>query len=105
PQRRREKPVPSIDLGGGVLLFDGHVTLQGSAEVQKEPVIALRAFAARVRHRAPLLLFARDAISAPAGAPAGAGPPRASPEAAEIFVDLVCPVPELAGPRGSVVGE
>jgi [protein-PII] uridylyltransferase len=105
PQRRRERPLPTVDLGGGVQLFDGHVTLVGTAEVQKDPVIALRAFAARVRHRAPLLLFARDAISAVAEDADWCEGLRASPEAAEIFVDLVCTVPEVGWPRGSVVGE
>jgi [protein-PII] uridylyltransferase len=105
PQRRRDKPTPTIDLGGGVLSFDGFITIAGTADMQNEPVIALRAFAARVRHRAPLLPFARDAISALADDAAWCERLRASAESADLFVELVCTVPEIGGPRGSVVGE
>jgi [protein-PII] uridylyltransferase len=105
PQRRRDKPVPTVELGGGVQMFDGQVTIAGSAEAQKDPALALRAFAARVRHRAPLLRFARDAIGALADDAAWCERLRASPEAADLFVELVCTVPEIGGPRSSIVGE
>jgi [protein-PII] uridylyltransferase len=105
PQRRREKPMPTVDLGGGVQLFDGHISLAGVADLQTEPVIALRAFAACVRQRVPLLPFARDAISAAAEDPAWCQRLRATPEAAQVFVELVCTVPEVQAPRGSIVGD
>ncbi len=106
PQRRREKPTPTVDLGGGVQMFDGQVTLAGIAEIQNEPVIALRAFSACVRHRVPMLLpFARDAISGAADDPAWSERLRASSEAAELFVELVCTVAETRATRGSIVGE
>ncbi len=105
PQRRRVKPVPTVDLGGGVHLFDGHVALAGVAELQKEPVIALRAFAACVRQRATLLPFARDAITSAADDAGWCERLRASPEAAQLFVELVCTVPEARAPRGSIVGD
>ena len=104
PQRRRGKPTPTVDLGGGVHLFDGHVSL-GVAELQKEPVIALRAFAACVRQRVPLLPFARDAVTAAADDPGWCERLRASGEAAQLFVELVCTVPEARAPRGSIVGD
>jgi [protein-PII] uridylyltransferase len=105
PQRRREKPTPTVDLGGGVNLFDAHVALADVAELQKEPVIALRAFAACVRQRVPLLPFARDVITAAADDPAWCERLRATPEAAQMFVELVCTVPEVRAPRGSIVGD
>ena len=106
PQRRREKPTPTVDLGGGVTLFDGHIALAEVADLQKEPVIALRAFSACVRQRVPLLPFARDAISRAAVEDAGwCERLRAAPEAAQLFVELVCTVPEARAPRGSIVGD
>ncbi|HTB72114.1 MAG TPA: [protein-PII] uridylyltransferase [Polyangiaceae bacterium] len=105
PQRRRGKPTPAVDLGGGVHLFDGQVALAGVAELQTEPVIALRAFSACVRQRVPLLPFARDAITSAAEDPGWCERLRATPEAALLFVELVCTVPEVRAPRGSIVGD
>jgi [protein-PII] uridylyltransferase len=104
PQRRRSKAV-TADLGGGVHLLDGHVTVAGSAELQAEPALAMRAYAACVRHDAPILPFARDAIARVAPDPAWCERLRGSPEAASLFVDLVCTVPEARTRRGSIVGE
>ena len=105
PQRRRGKPSATLDLGGGVHLFDGHVALAGVAELQSEPVIALRAFAACVRQRAPLLPFARDVITSAAEDAGWCERLRSTPEAAHLFVELVCTVPEVKAPRGSIVGD
>ncbi|MDP8998857.1 MAG: [protein-PII] uridylyltransferase [Myxococcota bacterium] len=104
PTRRRPKSAP-VDLGDGVRLFDGHVTLAGSAELQAEPALALRVYAACVRHRAPVLPFARDAIARAADDGAWCERLRASSEAASLFVELVCTIPESPTRRGSVVGE
>ena len=62
PARRRTKPGATVDLGGGVRLFDGHVTIADSTQLDGDPTLALRAFAACVRQPAPMLAFARDAI-------------------------------------------
>jgi [protein-PII] uridylyltransferase len=105
PTRRKERPTPTVDLGGGVSLFDGHVTLSETAELQSDPVVALRAYAATVRHCAPLLAFARDAIAGAADDPAWCERLRSSAGAAALFVDLVCTVPESPAPRGSIVGD
>ncbi|MCL2448896.1 MAG: [protein-PII] uridylyltransferase, partial [Polyangiaceae bacterium] len=105
PQRRRGKPSASIDVGGGVLLFDGHVTIADSAQLESDPVLALRAFAACVRHDAPMLPFARDAIERAAADPAFCERLRACPDAGPLFVDLVCTVPEARTPRHSMIGD
>jgi [protein-PII] uridylyltransferase len=105
PPRRRGKPAEALDLGGGVHLFDGHVTIAGSAELQTEPVIALRVFAACVRQQAPVLPFARDAITRAADDSAWCERLRASAEAADLFVELICAVPEARARRGSIIGE
>jgi [protein-PII] uridylyltransferase len=104
PPRRRAKTV-TADLGGGVHLFDGHVTVAGAAELQADAAIAMRAYDACVRHGAPLLPFARDAIARAASDPAWCERLRASPEAAARFVELVSTVPETRTRRGSMAGE
>jgi [protein-PII] uridylyltransferase len=104
PPRRRPKTPPS-DLGGGVHLFDGHVTIAGTAELHADPVIAMRLYAASVRHDAPVLSFARDAVMREAGDPQWCEQLRASPEAASTFSDLLCYVPETRTRAGSMIGE
>ena len=104
PPRRRRKAV-DVDLGGGVHLFDGSVTIAGIGELQEDPALAMRAFEACVRHKAPVLPFARDAIARAADDPAWCQKLRASADAAALFVDLVCTVPETRTRRGSIVGE
>jgi len=104
PPRRRGKAVAS-DLGGGVHVFDGHVTIAGTGELQGDPALALRLFSACVRVAAPVLPFARDAVARAAADPAWCERLRASPEAAATFVELVCNVPEAKTRRGSIVAE
>ena len=104
PPRRRPKGV-AADLGGGVHLFDGHVTIAGSAELQTEPSLAMRVYAACVRHGAPVLPFARDAFARAAADPEWSDRLRGEAEAAALFVELVATVPESQTRRGSMVGE
>jgi [protein-PII] uridylyltransferase len=105
PTRRRTKAVPTIDLGKGVRLFDGHVTMAAAQDLPDDPALALRVFEACVRQEAPVLPFARDAITRMASDPGWAARLRADAEACEIFVELVCTVPETRTRRGSIVGE
>ena len=104
PRRRRSRLTPRIDVGGGVHLFDGHVTIAGGIDLQRDPALALRAFTACARHQAPLLAYARDAIARAADDPSWCERLRADPEAAGSFVELLCTVPERST-RGSIVGE
>jgi [protein-PII] uridylyltransferase len=105
PVKKRGKASPATDLGGGVQLFDGHVTIANIADLQEDPALAMRVYAACVRHEAPVLAFARDAIMRSAADAAWAERLRASQEAAAVFVELVCTVPETKTRRGSMVGE
>ncbi len=105
PPRRRAGRPTEVDLGAGVRLFDGQVTLAGSAELMDDPALAFRVYAACVRHDAPVLPFAREAIARAAGDPVFAAKIRALPEAARIFGELVATVPEARTRRGSIVGE
>jgi [protein-PII] uridylyltransferase len=118
PAKKRSKPegassifpwrVPHSngeDLGRGVRLFDGQVTIEGAPELAKDPALALRVYAACVRQGAPVLPFAREAIARAASDPAWCEELRASPEAGPLFVDLVCTVPEARTRRGSIASE
>jgi [protein-PII] uridylyltransferase len=104
PPRRRPK-TPAADLGGGVHLFDGHVTIAGSTELREDPAIAMRLYAASVRHDAPVLPFARDTVAREAGDAEWCERLRASAEAASTFIELLCHVPETRTRAGSMIGE
>jgi [protein-PII] uridylyltransferase len=103
PPKRRGRPVEA-DLGGGVRLFDGQVTLDAQA-LSRDPALALRVYAACIQKKAPVLPFARDVIARAAADSAWAESLRASPEAARLFLELLCTVPETSLRRGSVIGE
>lgn len=106
--RRRGRAAAAVDLGGGVHLFDGQVTIAGAAELHADPALAMRAYGACVVRDAPMLPFARDAIVRAAADPAWCERLRDSGEAAEAFVDLVCTVADVrarGGGRGSMLGE
>jgi [protein-PII] uridylyltransferase len=103
PPRRRGRPVES-DLGNGVRLFDGQVTVDPAA-LADDPALALRAYAACVQKKAPILPFARDTIARAAADADWSTKLRASPEAAKLFVELLCTVREVPLRRGSIAGE
>src|SRR5580692_3797367 len=42
PPKRRSRPSTPLDLGGGINLFDGSITVGGSVALQEDPVRALR---------------------------------------------------------------
>jgi [protein-PII] uridylyltransferase len=104
PAKKRGKPT-EVDLGDGVRLFDGQVTIAGVPELAADPTLALRAYAACIRHSASLLPFAREAIARAASDAAWCATLRASPAAGPLFTDLVCTVAETKMRRGSVAAE
>ncbi|HEY8076128.1 MAG TPA: [protein-PII] uridylyltransferase [Labilithrix sp.] len=104
PPKRRGKPV-EVDLGGGVRLFDGQVTVDTS-ELVRDPALALRAYATCVKKKAPLLAYARDQIARATADAEWCERLRASAEAARVFVSLLCTVPDVVPVRrGSLLGE
>ncbi len=105
PRRRGNTAPPALDLGSGVVLFDGQVTMGSGADLQGDPTLAMRVFSACVRHEAPVLPHARDAIMRVAADAEWCARLRASPEAASLFVELSCTVAETRTRRGSIVGE
>ena len=100
--RRRPK---DEDLGEGVRLFDGAVTLGDPSRLPEEPALALRAVRVAVDRDAPLLPFARDAIARAASDPAFGERLRADPTAGRQFVELVASIRETKLARGSAVSE
>ena len=103
PPRRRGRPA-EVDLGNGVRLFDGHVTVDPAA-LAEDPALALRAYVACVQKKAPILPFARDTIARCTADADWGAKLRASPEAARLFVELLCTVREVPLKRGSIAGE
>ncbi len=104
PPRRRGRKVET-DLGGGVRMFDGHVTVGGVAELATDPSLALRVYAAAVKHGAPVLPYAREGIARAASDASWCEQLRKRRDAAQLFVELVCTVPEAGTRRGSIAGE
>ena len=104
PPKRRVKPV-EVDLGRGVRLFDGQLTIAGTQELHEDPALALRMYTACARQGYKVLPFAREALARAAADPEWATALRASREAASLFVELVCTVAEVKTRRGSMVGE
>ncbi|MCC6554064.1 MAG: [protein-PII] uridylyltransferase [Polyangiaceae bacterium] len=100
-RRRRHEE----DLGGGVRLFDGCVTLSDPELLRADPALALRLVAAAVDRGVPLLPYARDQIARACADPAFAAALRASPEAAERFRALVATCKETELTSGSVARE
>jgi [protein-PII] uridylyltransferase len=105
PRRRRGVAPQRVDLGSGLLLFDGQVTVHGHIELERDPALALRAFAACVHRQAAMLPFARDAIAHAAADATWSERLRADPEAAKTFVDLLCTAQENRTQRGSILGD
>ncbi len=101
PNLSRRKPRDE-DLGRGVRLFDGSVTMSDVEALRADPALALRLVAAAVERGVPLLPYARDAIGRAAADPAFCEGLRQSPEAAARFVELVSSTTETALRAGSV---
>ncbi len=103
PARRRGRPL-EVELGAGVRLFDGQVSV-AVAELAADPSLAFRMYQAALRENAQVLPFARDEVARAAADPAWCARLRESREAAEAFVELVCSVPDAPTRRGSIAGE
>lgn len=101
PLLSRKRPHDE-DLGGGVHLFDGAVTIGSVEALWADPALALRVVAAAVERGLPLLAFARDAIARAAGDPMWGEHLRASSEAARRFVELCTSCRETALHSGTI---
>src|SRR5262249_44252363 len=104
----RAMPIPSRrkprdeDLGQGVRMFDGAITMSNHEALRADPALALRLLVAAVDRGAALLPYARDAIVGASADPAFCEALRRSPEAADHFTALVSSTKETALRAGSV---
>ena len=101
PVLSRRKPRDE-DLGRGVRLFDGLVTVGEPEQLRADPALSLRVVAAAVERGAAILPYARDAVARAAADPAFGEALRKSPEAARLFVDVWSSCRETALKSGSV---
>jgi [protein-PII] uridylyltransferase len=101
PVLTRRKPRDE-DLGRGVRLFDGSVTMRDLEALRADPALAFRLLATAHDRGAELLPWARDAIARAAADPTFAEALRASPEAAAAFVSLCADCRETTLRAGSV---
>jgi [protein-PII] uridylyltransferase len=92
------------DLGGGVHVFDGCVTLADRDALRADPALALRIVHAAATRGLPLFGHSRDAVLRATTDPTFCAELRARPEAARLFVELVAMRGETPF-RGSVLGE
>src|SRR5262249_2530063 len=104
PVLSRRKPRDE-DLGAGVRLFDGCVTMSDADLLRAEPVLSLRMIAAAVERGTALLPYARDAIVRASSDPAWCAELRALPEAGRYFPALAATVQETALKSRSVMRE
>lgn len=104
PVLTRRKPRDE-DLGSGVRLFDGSVTMSDPELLRSDPALALRLVEAAASRGVPLLPYARDAIVRASADPAWCELLRAQPESGPRFAELVATCRETALHRGSVLRE
>ncbi len=100
--RRRPK---DEDLGEGVRLFDGAVTLADTSRLAAEPALSLRILAIAVERDRPLYHYAREAIMRHSNEAEWCKRLRGDPAAVRLFVELVTSRRETALLRGSALRE
>ncbi len=103
--RRSLRPPPTTirDLGDGVLVHDGKVTLK--TELDEDPALALRLYTLAVREDLPPDSAARDAVSAATSDRDWCRRLRRAPGAAEAFCDLLAHADRARLRRGSLLEE
>lgn len=100
----RKKPRDD-DLGGGVRMFDGAISIADPEALRADPALALRAVTAAVERGVSLLPWARDAVVRAAADVAFGAQLRARSDAARLFVDLVASWRETRLRGGSALRE
>ncbi len=104
PSLGRRRP-RGEDLGGGVHLFDGSVTIADRDALRGDPALALRIVHAAVTRGFPIFGYARDAVLRATSDPAFCEALRASAAAGSLFVELVAMCKETPFRSGSVLRE
>ena len=83
------RPPRVFDIGDGLQSFNGQLTFSRLAELDANPVLAFRLYREAVNRGMTVLPFARDQIIRATATPQFCEALRQSPEAAELFVQLV----------------
>jgi [protein-PII] uridylyltransferase len=105
PPRRASPVRAEVDLGLGLRLVDGAVTIAGAAELASDPALAMRVYLTAVRQGAAVHGYARGVVARAATEPAWCASLRASSEARSSFVELAATVADAKMQRGSILGE
>lgn len=104
--RRTTGPRPTEEvIGEGFVACHGRIGLQDRSGLSGDPALALRLYREAVRRDMPLLGRTRDAIAAAAADPRFGELLRDSPEAAALFVELVCTCRVSPFHGGSILAE
>jgi [protein-PII] uridylyltransferase len=98
-------PPREHDLGEGLRLFEGQVSITDVGQLATDPLLALRLYATAISRGVRVLPFARDAVARAAAEPAFGEALRSSKEAGAAFVRLACTVRETQFRSGSVLAE
>jgi [protein-PII] uridylyltransferase len=104
PRRSRRKP-RIADLGHGLRTFDGQVTFADPARLRDDPAVLLRLYGAAVSAGKTVLPFAREVVARNSSDPAFSAALRASPEASQLFVQLVSTARLSPFKNGSILAE
>lgn len=105
PALSRSRRPAERDLGGGLRLGDGVVTLAEPAQLARRPVLALELLREAIERHAAIDERARSLVASLTEDPAWAAELRADPSAARLFVGLVGDCRDTALRAGGVVAE
>jgi [protein-PII] uridylyltransferase len=107
PPRPRGRQMQQEVLAKGVRTFDGHATLEHPAQTYNEPALAMRLYHAALRKGLPVYPYARDAVTRALHEPELGDLLRASPEASQLFLEMLTSVADRQVPRagGSILRE
>jgi [protein-PII] uridylyltransferase len=101
----RKAPAQAQELDPGLLVFDGHVTLEDTGDLERDPAIALRLYRQVAKRALPPYPFARDAIARAAADPAWCERLRATRAASDLFLEHLTYTGDAPVRRGSLLAE
>jgi [protein-PII] uridylyltransferase len=104
PPQHRRKPHDE-DLGRGVRLFDGHISISSTSALHQDPALALRIYDVAIQRALPVYPFAREACTRATQDVEFCEQLRSSREASETFVRLCTIAQETNLKRGSILSE
>lgn len=105
--RRSQRPTPVTirDLGDGVLVHDGQITLRDPAMLRERPVLVFRMYRHALNEGLPVDPMVRDSVAEVAADPDWAMLLRADTEASQRFLELLAYADVAPVGRGSLASE